>query len=399
MPSSGGCRSTLSAEILAGFPLHGHHETSSASQPISSSEKDTDPICCSCCCASPALLTSNLITPLVESLHKEFQQLIDVRLEELLRPLREEASTIKLWLARVANHLECDGIREEHTSIPNMAELFGPYSPVRRSPTPSILTSLAAACKPTDSLVCEDTCANISDSGIDNTTVGVPIVEIHKETCPITNDEAACLLDTEKPIEQDIEVPSRASTSQMHPDSPIDQKLVEAASSIEEFVLVEDASDDEEATSDIHVAVEDPIFLITIEEGPIQSTFEIKEEEARLPEDPSIQEMSSVAITARKGEEPTCLPLCPSSPLTTTARRRPKSYDRSSLRRSAHLAQLSVLKDLGIVGNDGKLKDDAIQEYADRLKECLPPELLKPLMGLKGRAFWDFVAKVSLPLR
>ncbi|CAL4913821.1 unnamed protein product [Urochloa decumbens] len=298
---------------------------------------------------------------------REFRQLIAVRLEELVRPLREEASTIKLWLARVANHLECDGIREEHTFVPNMAELFGPCSPVRHSPTPSILTSLAAACKPTDSLVCEDTCVNISDS--------------------------------EKPTEQDIEVPSRASTSQMHPDSPIDQKLVEPASSIEEFVLVEDASDDEEAISDTHVAVEDPIFLITIEEGPIQSTFEIKEEEARLLEDPSIKEVSSVAIIAKKGEEPACLPLCPPSTLTTTARRRPKSYDRSSLRRSARLAQLSVLKDLGIVGNDGKLKDDAIQDYADRLKECLPPDFLKSLMGLKGCAFWDFVAEVSLSLR
>ncbi|CAL5063876.1 unnamed protein product [Urochloa decumbens] len=337
--------------------------------------------------------------PLVESLRTEFQQLIVVRLEELVRPLREEASTIKLWLARVANHLECDGIHEERTSIPNMAELFGPCSPVRRSPTPSILTSLAAACKPTDSLACEDTCVNISDSSIDNTIARVPIAEIHKETGPITNDVAACLLDKEKPTEQDIEVPSRASTSQMHPDSPIDQKLVEAASSIKEFVLVEDASDDEEAISDTHVAVEDPIFHITIEEGPIQSTFEIKEKEARLSEDPSIQEVSSVAITDWKGEEPTCLPLCPPSPLTTTARRRPKSYDRSSLRRSARLAQLSVLKELGIVGNDGKLKDDAIQDYADRLKDCLPPYLLKSLMGLKGRAFWDFIAEVSLLVR
>ncbi|CAO2037385.1 unnamed protein product [Urochloa humidicola] len=328
-----------------------------------------------------------MIAPLVESLRSEFQQLIAIRLEEVVRPLREEASTIKLWLARVASHLECDGTHGDHTPVSDMAELFGPCSPVHRSPTPSILTSLAAVCKPADSLVGNDICSNISDSPIDNTT-RISVAEIHKETDPITNDVAASLLETEKPTQQDIEVPSRVSASHMHPDSPIDQKLVEAASSIEEFVLVEDASDDEEAISDVHVTVEDPIFLITIEEGPIQSTVEGKEEEPRLQEVPPMQEVSSLAITARNSEELACLPTCPPAPLTMTARRRPKSYDRSSLRRSARLAQLNVLKDLGIVGNDGKLNDDAIQD-----------DLLKPLMGLKSRAFWNIVAEISLPLR
>lgn len=58
-----------------------------------------------------------------------------------------------------------------------------------------------------------------------------------------------------------------------------------------------------------------------------------------------------------------------------------------------------MLKDLGIIGNDGKLNDDAIQDCADRLKELLPPDLLGPLMTLKGHAFWDFVVEISLPLR
>ena len=58
-----------------------------------------------------------------------------------------------------------------------------------------------------------------------------------------------------------------------------------------------------------------------------------------------------------------------------------------------------MLKDLGIVRKDGKLDDEAMQDVVDCLKELLPPDLLKSLMGLKGPAFWDLVAEVSLPLR
>ena len=55
----------------------------------------------------------------------------------------------------------------------------------------------------------------------------------------------------------------------------------------------------------------------------------------------------------------------------------------------------SVLKDLGIVGNDRTLNEDAMQHYGKRLKEVLSPDLLKPLMGLKDHAFWSMVAEVS----
>jgi hypothetical protein len=54
-----------------------------------------------------------------------------------------------------------------------------------------------------------------------------------------------------------------------------------------------------------------------------------------------------------------------------------------------------VLKNLGIVDNDGKLNEDAIQDYADCLKELLPSDLHKLLMSLKGRAFWDLVTEIS----
>ena len=55
-----------------------------------------------------------------------------------------------------------------------------------------------------------------------------------------------------------------------------------------------------------------------------------------------------------------------------------------------------MLKDLSNARNDGKLNEDAMQYYAERLKKVVPSDLLKPLLGLKGRAFWDMVAEVSL---
>ena len=58
-----------------------------------------------------------------------------------------------------------------------------------------------------------------------------------------------------------------------------------------------------------------------------------------------------------------------------------------------------MLKDLGLIREDGKLDENAIQDYADRLKELVPPDLLQSIMRLKGRDFWDVVAGASLALR
>jgi len=63
-----------------------------------------------------------------------------------------------------------------------------------------------------------------------------------------------------------------------------------------------------------------------------------------------------------------------------------------------------VLKDLGIVGNDGKLNEDAMQYYAERLKKVVPSDLLNPLLGFKrtcilgygGRGFFVFSVRVCL---
>ena len=177
---------------------------------------------------------------------------------------------------------------------------------------------------------------------------------------------------------------------------------------------MEDASDDEEAISQL--TIEDPIFLITIEDNPMHSTtdvmkeviiniednpmhstIEVNEEVPRSLQDPSSNAASSMAIAMES--DLTCPPRHPPSPSATPARHRHKSYDRSSLHRSGCIAQRNVLKDLGIVGKDGKLNESAMQDIVVCLKELLPPDLLNPLMSLKGRAFWDFVAEASLPLR
>lgn len=91
-----------------------------------------------------------------------------------------------------------------------------------------------------------------------------------------------------------------------------------------------------------------------------------------------------------------------------TSRCKRKSYDRTSLRRSIRLTQGNTLRRLGIIendgkfdedtiiGNDGKFDEDTIQDYADYLKELLPPDVLNSLMRT---CFLDLVGRISLPSR
>jgi hypothetical protein len=223
-----------------------------------------------------------------------------------------------------------------------MVELFGPYSPVWRSPMPLILTSIAEACTPTNSLVCEDTTSIIG----------------------------------QKTTNQPILVPSETSGVQL-----IERLLLDVVTPVEDIVLVEDASDDEEVVS--QVVVEDPLYLITIEDDFAHCTTEVTTEVSQLTECPSLKAMSSPSATTRKEKDVSCPPMRSPSPPATTARRWRKSYDRSSLRRRTRLDQRNVLIDLGIIGKDGKLDDDAIQDVVGCLKNLLPPDVLKPLMKLK----------------
>ena len=67
----------------------------------------------------------------MESLRSDLQEFFVSRLEEVVRPFRDEISTIKLWLARMANHLERGGPPSEDHFIADLVGLFGPCSLVR----------------------------------------------------------------------------------------------------------------------------------------------------------------------------------------------------------------------------------------------------------------------------
>jgi len=184
---------------------------------------------------------------------------------------------------------------------------------------------------------------------------------------------------------------------------PLTASLLQTVTPVEDIVLVEDASDDEKAIS--QVTIEDPIFLITIEDNPMHSMTDVKEEVFTIEDNPlhyttevndevprsikdsSINATSSSMAIAMEENDPTCPSIHPPSPSTTPTRRRRKSYDRASLRRSGRIAQRNALKDLGVVGKDGKLNEGAMQDIVVCLKDLLPPDLLKPLKSLKGRAF------------
>ena len=87
---------------------------------------------------------------------------------------------------------------------------------------------------------------------------------VHEDRCAITADSVI----GENTIEHAIVV-SLETTVQIIERTP--QQVVTL---VEDIVLVEDASDDEEIVS--QVTVEDPIFLITIEENPTYSMTKIK---------------------------------------------------------------------------------------------------------------------------
>jgi hypothetical protein len=117
-----------------------------------------------------------------------------------------------------------------------------------------------------------------------------------------------------------------------------DQTLLQTITTVEDVVLVEDASDDEEI-SDTQVTVKDPTFLITIEDCATYPTIVVNTEEAlAIDEYPQVEATSPPIATPRKDEDLACPSMYPPSPLSTRTRRRRKSYDRSSLRQSVRLA-------------------------------------------------------------
>jgi hypothetical protein len=133
-----------------------------------------------------------------------------------LQPLQEEVSIIKLWLARVANHLEHAETHGEHASVSDLPELFGPCSPVKHNSPSSILASLVGACTVVDSLVCQDTSANTAVSILGEMPTRIYGIEIHRETDLTTNEVVVGAFEVDSrqmmSTKQTIEVPSETST-------------------------------------------------------------------------------------------------------------------------------------------------------------------------------------------
>jgi hypothetical protein len=132
-------------------------------------------------------------------------------LEDFVRPLRDEISAIKFWLARVAiTHLkhaelpsedlsvDVSGLVGPHvepprelSSVSNMGELFDSCSPVWHSPTPAILPSLVEASASTNFLVHEETCAISADSFTSEKTKEKAIT-VPLDTPTVRGDVARC---------------------------------------------------------------------------------------------------------------------------------------------------------------------------------------------------------------
>ncbi|CAO2173926.1 unnamed protein product [Urochloa humidicola] len=232
-----------------------------------------------------------------------------------MHPLRAEASTIKLWLARVANHLE----RVEPTCEDPLVGLFGPCFPVRRYPTPPFFTT-TPSCDyftmtvgaPDSQKLCEATKMDVMPATMEVEQLQAPdlIPESTVVEDLIKLDVAMPLQSTEvkehhepsmvhmlsqvvTSTEEDFNVATARRSISKDPRLTITSEIVRTTTPLatittsceqlkvppldmstermvqfEDVVLVEDASDDEEAIS---TPVEDPIFLITIEDVPTHS--------------------------------------------------------------------------------------------------------------------------------
>ncbi|CAL5026201.1 unnamed protein product [Urochloa decumbens] len=399
---------------------------------------------CGCCChgsrCSSKQDVQSLIAPVVESLRSDLQHFFISQLEEEVHPLKAEASIIRLWLARVANHLERAEPSCSDSPATDLVDLFGPCSPVQRSPTMLSFASLSADCTPAqDSKPHNEqyVAATASDVGQSTTkecelpsaceTVLEPLLAsgLHAQT-PVTQSTTMDVATTPLHIVTPLELPTEQVI------------MLRACTSDMEVVMVEDASEDEEADSVIEMSFEDPVDLVIATDDFTQSSVEVKVErsdnplmEIVFPMDDTTRKIEELQVVTPIGdvvlvedasedeEDPTGVtaidaptlsldktmtdepqppddPLSLQMPITSRCKRR-KSHEISSLRRSARIAQRNTLKRLGIIGNNGKIDEDVIQEYADYLKELLPPDVLNSLMHAKGRAFWDLVAGISLP--
>ncbi|CAN6272654.1 unnamed protein product [Urochloa humidicola] len=283
---------------------------------LASAEGDKSGVACAICGCCCHVQGSNIsVKPLLESLRSDLQQFIESQIEKVMHPLSAEASTIKLWLARVANHLE----RVEPTCEDPLVGLFGPCSPVRHSPTPAFFTTIAGA--DVDSggqknfdatemdvmpAIMEEEQLQAPDL-ISESTVVEDLVKLDAMPMPLQTTEVkehqepamVHMLSEVTAVEEGFDVATARQSITKDPRLTVISEAVIPAKSLattatsceqpkvpplnmttermvqqvdtcfEDTVLVEDASDDEEV---VPMLIEDPIFLITIEDDLSLST-------------------------------------------------------------------------------------------------------------------------------
>ncbi|OEL31217.1 hypothetical protein BAE44_0007764 [Dichanthelium oligosanthes] len=140
----------------------------------------------------------------------------------------------------------------------SLVDLFGPCSPVQRCLAPIFFASLVADHTP------------IRDSLPHNEKyVVVDACEVRQAT----------IMDCEPPTINEA-LPELSTTEHMVTslDLPMGGMTLRVGTSVEEVVMVEDASEDEEADPAMHMTVENPIDLIVVVDGSIQSTLEVRVE-------------------------------------------------------------------------------------------------------------------------
>jgi hypothetical protein len=221
-----------------------------------------------------------MLGPLVDSLHSKLQEFFMSQLEEVVRPLKAEASTIRLCLARVANHLGCVDSSSKDPAIEKgkLADLFGPCSRIHLSPTPPLFASLAAACTPSrESPQCGDKFGGIKDCELPTIKVTASesiaahnlsvqslefqsiardvvmsprVCERMDETFGLL-DEATVLATSPSICMQHMEALELSNDTMTEvsfpmPDNTMVVQKLQVGTPIEDVVVVEDASDDEE---------------------------------------------------------------------------------------------------------------------------------------------------------
>ena len=97
--------------------------------------------------------------------------------------------------------------------------------------------------------------------------------------------------------------------------------MLQVDTPVQDIVLVEDASSDDDADSYVSMVTEDPLLVVAVTDGSTLSTIEIKEEEPQPPPDTSWLEATSPQdINNLKADNVRCPPIHHSPSTIATAR-------------------------------------------------------------------------------